>query len=62
MGSVSVIIVEELGNNKYILKCARCNETGRMSRDGDGRAPWLVCPACHGVGAQPIRGGIKILR
>ena len=50
MGSISVVIIEELGNNKFILKCSCCNSTGKMSRDHDGREPYVICSVCNGRG------------
>lgn len=53
MGSISFIL-EDLGNNKYILECAYCKGTGQRSRDHDGRAPWVICPVCNGRGKTLI--------
>jgi len=50
MGLTSILIIEELGNDKYVLKCACCNGSGEMSRDHDGRSPYEICSVCRGRG------------
>lgn len=57
MGSVTVVVIEELGDSRYILRCARCNGTGRYIHDTS-----YECKSCHGVGAQPVCGDMKILK
>lgn len=59
MGRITIAIVEELGNNRYILKCARCEGTGRAP-SGWGGYTTKACKVCGGkglVGLEVIGGG-----
>ncbi|NOR46596.1 MAG: hypothetical protein GQ533_00905 [Methanosarcinaceae archaeon] len=55
MGNISIVILEELGNQNYILKCACCNGSGEMSRDHDRRSPYTICSVCNGRGKVLIK-------
>lgn len=40
------------------VPCRLCNGSGNKP----GYKSWVPCDACQGVGAQPLRGGLEILR
>ncbi|MBZ0176508.1 MAG: hypothetical protein OIN90_05495 [Candidatus Methanoperedens sp.] len=54
-------MVEVSGSLPFVT-CAVCNGSGEMSRDHDGHSPYVICSACLGVGAQPITGGMELIR
>jgi DnaJ-class molecular chaperone len=49
MGSVTVVVIEELGDSRYILRCARCNGTGRYIHDTS-----YECRTCGGRGVVMV--------
>ncbi|KAB2943034.1 MAG: hypothetical protein F9K14_16390 [Candidatus Methanoperedens sp.] len=55
------VLVEVSGSLPFVT-CAVCNGSGEMSRDHDGHSPYVICSACLGVGAQPITGGMELIR
>lgn len=65
MGNISTVILEELSDQNYILKCGRCNGSGRNKKDEicsfcngrgkimvklEGSLPFVKCAACDGSG------------
>ena len=66
MENISIIILEELNDQNYILKCARCNGSGKNNKyeicsfcNGrgkimvklEGSLPFVKCAACDGSGS-----------
>ena len=54
MGRIEVTIIQEISTDRFILKCACCGGTGKMSRDHDGRSPYEICSVCGGKGAVMV--------
>lgn len=53
MGRVKISIIEEVGNNIYILKCARCEGTGRAPSSWGGYTT-RICKVCVGKGVVGV--------
>ena len=68
MGNVSIVILEELSDQNYILKCIRCNGSGKFTEfhkcsfcNGRGKVlvklngslPFVKCGVCDGSGRLP---------
>ena len=41
-----------------LVVCRLCSGTGNKP----GHKSWVPCDACQGTGAQPLAGGVKIIR
>lgn len=50
MSTTTIAIIETITDCKYVIKCACCKGTGRMSRDHDNSSPYVVCKVCDGRG------------
>ena len=63
--SITITIVQNLGSNKYMLRCARCNGTGVYKAPHEcsncngrgvllvqvnGEIPFVACARCGGTG------------
>jgi len=63
--STTIMVIKELGNSRYILRCARCNGTGVyrpphecsncngrgvVMVEVDGGLPFVQCARCGGTG------------
>ena len=49
MKSVTITVIEEISTNRFILRCARCEGTGR-GYDGYGNRSTEPCKVCDGKG------------
>jgi len=49
MVSVVVVVLEELGNSRFLLKCGRCNGTRRYIHDTS-----YPCKTCNGRGVVMV--------
>jgi len=56
MSKVTIAIIEEVGGDIYILKCARCEGTGRAPSSWGGYST-KICNVCGGKGIV----GVKII-
>ena len=49
MTQVTITIIEEIGDSRYLLKCARCNGTGRYIHNTT-----YACDTCNGRGTVVV--------
>ncbi len=54
MATYSMTIIEEIISHQFLLKCACCDGSGKMSKDHDGRDHYVPCTVCNGRGVVMV--------
>ena len=55
MENISLIILEELNDQNYILKCARCNGSGKYKKGINKNDCYKICSFCNGRGKIMVK-------